>query len=212
MAEAVKNKKKKGGAKRRRGQMPTKRYINLAVQGEKPLKIGLAIPAILLILVAAAAFSKFLVIDRFAEVTAAENEVRRLQIKLDEGYEELADFDDLSALYAHYTYSGLTNEELNRTDRVEILKLLRSVVLPRAVISSWSVSGNELTINLSAETLQQINLLVQQLEMQDLVDFCTVNTANTTDNARAKAETDDMSVVKGRVLAYLNSGTEVDRE
>ncbi len=209
MAVAVNNKKQNAGVKRRRGQYPTKRVINLAAQSEKKANMGLAIPAILLILIAAAVFSKFLVIDRMVEVSAARGVVSGIQSKLNQGYNELADFDDLSKLYAHYTYSGFTNEELTRTDRVAALRLIRSVVLPRAEISSWSLSGNALTLVLSADTLQQINLLVQQLEADDLVDFCTVNTANTTDNAR-RVEAEDLGAVRARVLAYLNAGTEVD--
>lgn len=207
MAVAVKNSKKKGNVKRR--QMPTKRSINLAVLSEKKTHFGLLIPGILLILVVAAAFSKFLVIDRLAEVDAARAEVNRLQTKIDQGYEELAGFDDLADLYAHYTYSGFTQEELNRSDRVEVLRLIRSVVLPRTEVSSWTLSGNTLTINLNGETLQDINLLVQQLEAEDIVDFCTVNTANTKDNARLVL-TENLGPVKARVMAYLNAGTEVD--
>lgn len=210
MAVAVKNSKKKKGSVKRR-QMPTKRVINLAVLNEKKTHFGLAIPAILLILVVAAAFSKFLVIDRMAEVTAAQAEVARLQAKIDRGYEELAGFDDLAELYAHYTYSGFTQEELNRSDRVAVLRLIRSVVLPRSEISSWSLSGNTLTINLNGETLQDINLLVQQLEAENIVDFCTVNTANTRDNTRVNAQQEELGPVKARVLAYLNAGTEVDK-
>ncbi len=207
MAVAVKNSKKKGNVKRR--QMPTKRSINLAVLSEKKTHFGLLIPGILLILVVAAAFSKFLVIDRLAEVDAARAEVNRLQMKIDQGYEELAGFDDLADLYAHYTYSGFTQEELNRSDRVEVLRLIRSVVLPRTEVSSWTLSGNTLTINLNGETLQDINLLVQQLEAENIVDFCTVNTANTKDNARLVL-TENLGPVKARVMAYLNAGTEVD--
>ena len=207
MAVAVKTNKKKGSVKRR--QMPVKRSINLAVIDEKKMRFGLAIPAILLILVAAAAFSKFLVLDRMAEVSAAQAEVSRLQAKIDQGYDELSGFDDLADLYAHYTYSGFTPEELNRSDRVAVLRLIRSVVLPRAEVSSWSLTSNTLTINLNAETLQEINLLVQQLEAEDMVDFCTVNTANTKENQR-RVQTTDLGIVKARVLVYLNAGMEVD--
>ena len=149
MAIAIKSKNKKVGVRKRRGQMPTKRTINLANVGEKPMRVGLAIPGVLLILVLAAVFSKFLVIDRMAEVDAAQRAVYELQQKLDAGYEELADFDDLSDLYAHYTYSGFTQEELARADRVAVLKLIDDTILPYAAVSSWSVSGNELTVNMS---------------------------------------------------------------
>ena len=210
MALALKSKNKKAGGVKRRRQMPVKRTINLATQGEKKMNVGLAIPSVVLIIVIAAVFSKFLVLDRFAEVTAAQRVVYDLQTRLDQGYAELADFDDLSELYAHYTYSGFTAEELNRTDRVDVLNLIRNMVLPYAEVNSWSVTGNQLTINMTGESLQQINLIVQQLEQQDLVDFCTVNTANTDDNTRGNQSTEEFSIVKARVLCYLNSGMEVN--
>ena len=212
MAVATMKKNKKAGGRKRRGQMPTKRTINLANVGEKPMRVGLAIPGVLLILALAVVFSKFLVSDRLAEVDAARRVVYELQQKLDAGYAELADFDDLSDLYAHYTYSGFTKEELTRADRVEVLKLIRNSVIPWAEVSSWSVTGNELTINMSGESLEQIKLIVQQLELQDLVDFCTVNTANTNDNTRGKTQSAEYDVVKARVLVYLNSEMGVNRE
>jgi len=206
----MKTNKKKSGALRRRGQIPSKRTINLAGVGEKPLRLSLAIPGIILVLLAAVAFSKFLVIDRLQDVADAQSVVYGLQRELDAGYEELSGFDDLSNLYAHYTYSGFTNEELNRTDRVDVLNLIRTMIIPYAEVSTWSVTGNQLTVNMSAESLQQINLIVQQLEAQDLVDFCTVNTANTNDNTRGNATKEEFSIVRARVMAYLNAGMEVN--
>ena len=212
VALAIKTKNnKKGGVKFRR-QMPAKRVINLATVGEKKTHFGLALPGIILILVAAALFSKFMVIDRYSELSAAERQVYDLQTKLNAGYAELADYDDLAELYAHYTYSGFTNEERTRTDRTEVLKLIRNMILPYAEVSSWSVTGNQLTVDMIGDTLQQINLIVQQLEQQDLVDFCTVNTANTDDNTRRNNNAEEFSFVKARVVAYLNSGAEVDRK
>ena len=208
MAVAEKKKTKKISSRKRRGQMPSKRVINLALQTEKKFRIGLAIPGILLILIAAAAFSKFLVIDRMAEVTAAQNEVHRLQRELDAGYEELSGFDDLAELYAHYTYSGFTPEELARADRVLVLDLIQRVVIPRSKVSNWSLSGNQLNINLTCDTLQEVNLLVQQLEQEELVDFCTVYTANTNDNTKNAREYDE---VQARVVAYLTPETGVDK-
>jgi hypothetical protein len=205
VATAVKKKQVKAGGTRRRGRMPVKRTINFAGMGEKPVNVGLAIPSIILIALAAIVFSKFLVIDRMAEVDADQRAVYELQQKLDAGYEELADFDELSDLYAHYTYSGITQEELARADRVAVLKLIDDTILPYAAVSSWSVSGNELTVNMSGESLEQIKLIVQQIEAHDLVNFCTVNTANTNDNTKGKRETVEYDEVKARVLVYLNS-------
>jgi len=37
-----------------------------------------------------------------------------------------------------------------------------------------------------------------------------VNTANTDDNTHGNAQTEEFSIVKARVLCYLNSGMEVN--
>ena len=217
MAVAAKNKKALSGGLKRRGQVPTKRYINLAMPKNKPIKLGLAIPAVVLILVAAGLFSKFLVIDRLAEVAAAQRQVAELQNRLDAGYEELADYDDLSILYAHYTFSGMTAEELQRTDRVEVLSLIERIILPQAGVTSWSLTGNELTVNMTGSTLQEINLIVQQLEADELVNFCTVTTAATNESRQTYNRVtdtevvDEYTVVTARVVAYLNAEGEVDQ-
>jgi len=192
--------------KKQRGRMPTKRDINLAVVGEKKIKIGIAFPAILLILVGAVLFSKFLVIDRLAEVSAAEREVARLQDELDRGYEELADYAELADLYAHYTYSGMTDEEMARVSRVDAMSVIERVVFTKAEVDSWSLSGNQLQLNMSESTLQEINLTVQELNKEPLVDFCTVSTAVRKDpNAR---DVDEDTIVSAVVIAYLTQVTE----
>ena len=56
MATATKTRNKKSGALRRRGPIPSKRTINLATLGEKPVRMGLAIPGIILILLAVSIF------------------------------------------------------------------------------------------------------------------------------------------------------------
>ena len=209
MADTEKKKKSAPArGKRRRGRMPTKTEINLAVVGEKHINGLIALPAILLIVVAAALFSKFLVIDRMLEVSAAQREVARLQARLDAGYEELADYGELADLYAHYTFSGMTKEEQERIDRVEVLSLMDRVVLPRVGVDSLTVTGNEMTLNITGSTLQEINLLVQSLEEDPLVDYCSVTTADRKDYDRLY-QADENASVTARVIVYLKQASEV---
>ena len=209
MADTEKKKKSAPArGKRRRGRMPTKTEINLAVVGEKHINGLIALPAILLIVVAAALFSKFLVIDRMLEVSAAQREVARLQAQLDAGYEELADYGELADLYAHYTFSGMTKEEQERIDRVEVLSLMDRVVLPRVGVDSLTVTGNEMTLNITGSTLQEINLLVQSLEEDPLVDYCSVTTADRKDYDRLY-QADENASVTARVIVYLKQASEV---
>ena len=209
MAQTVMKKKQAAPrGNRPRGKMPTKTEINLAVIGEKHINPLVAMPAILLIILLAALFGKFLVADRLAEVAAAEREVANLQAQLDAGYNELTDFAELSDLYAHYTFSGMTQEEQTRVARGEVLSLIQRVVLPQAGIDSLSVTDNEMTLNMTGSTLQEINLLVQKLEADPLVNYCTVTTAESSEYNNHLDIYNADGVVTARVVAYLVAETE----
>ena len=65
-----------------RGKMPSKRTINLAQIGVERIDPKLAAAGIILIILAAALFSKFLVVDRLMAMYRANSEVRQMQIAL----------------------------------------------------------------------------------------------------------------------------------
>ena len=204
------------GGRRRKGSIPVKRVINLAEVDKKTIDLRIAIPAILLILAAAFLFGKFAVADRLIAVNRAEGEVVAAQRELDAAYRRLDSFGELTDLYAHYTYSGMTDEEIHRTDRAEILNLLRNVVLPDVEVSAWNVKGNELNITMNAATLEEINHTVQKVNGNELVDFCTVSNAKTNENKRTvtrgdREETVIETSVTAQVVAYLNPDEGVDR-
>ena len=204
------------GGRRRKDSLPVKRVINLAEVDKKTIDLRIAIPAILLILAAAFLFGKFAVADRLIAVNRAEGEVAAAQRELDAAYQRLDSFGELTELYAHYTYSGMTDEEVHRTDRAEILNLLRNVVLPDVEVSAWNVKGNTLNITMTAGTLEEINHTVQKVNGNELVDFCTVSNAKTNENKRTVArgdreETVIETSVTAQVVAYLNPDEGVDR-
>ena len=184
--------------------LPVKRSINLATTGEKPIQVKLAVPGIVLIIVAAVLLSKFFVVDRLVDMYRAQSEVSTLQVQLEDAYRQLNSFGDMTEEYAHYTYSGMTAEELARTDRGAVMDLLQRMVLPQAAMSSWSLTGNILTLNISRASLQDINLLAQELNEDPLVNFCTVTTASTSGYQQDGTQGD----VVGQVVVYLNSTPE----
>lgn len=175
---------KKGGGKPQKlnkKNAPQKRSINLAEIGVKKTNYPVAIAALVLILVGAACLAKFGVIDRLITVDQARREVAALQTQVEEGYAAIEAVGDLADKYAHYTYSGMTDAELSRADRVEVLDLIDRMLLNRDNISvaSWTLHDNLLTLQLTGDTLQELNLACQQLEQDALVDYCTVTTAST---------------------------------
>ena len=124
-AKSVKPNKGKGVLK---GKLPTKRSINLVLVDENKINPLTAILGILLIVVLAGVFSKFLVIDRLDAMSRAQGRVTRLQGDLDSAMDALDNIGDIGETYAHYTLEGMTAAELNQVDRVLVLALVDSIL------------------------------------------------------------------------------------
>ena len=110
------------------GRMPVKRSINLVLVDEgkiNPLKAALGI---ILILALAAAFSKYLVLDRLTAVNQATNRVAQLQKTLDETRAAVEGYGEVEANYAHYTYDDMNPDETGRVDRYEIVNLISDII------------------------------------------------------------------------------------
>ncbi len=185
MAAAVKSDSKKAG--KIRGKLPVKKSINMAVVGQKKTRVSTAILALILILLVAAAVGKFLVMDRFAEVEKEEQRVRDLRNELSLANAKLDSFGELKNTYAHYTFADMTSEELHRVERSDVVELIERVVLPTANLNSWNVRQNQLTLNVTLDTLQDTNMLAQILNEEDMVEFATVKNAVTNEIKREPA-------------------------
>ena len=193
-----------------RGHLPVKRTINLIGVNEKPIDIKLAIPGIILILIAAFLIGKFAVADRLIAVNREQAKVYDLQRQIDEGYKKIDSYGELTDKYAHYTYSGMTEEEVTRADRVEVIDMIRRVVAPKVQLDAWVISENTLQLTVTGKSLQEINLVAQSIEDEDIVDFCTVTTAATNEqNYYTVPElTEEEQRVTARVTVYLNESEE----
>ena len=185
------------------GRIPTKTEINFAQVGVKRVRWWVLLPGVLLVLVVLAAFTKFLGLDKLAEVTTAQTEAAQVHAQLDACNERIGKYGELNDLYAHYTYSGMTEEELGRVDRVAVMELLERVVFPRTQVSTWTLNGNQLSMQIEGNTLQEINVTVQKLLEDDLVSYCEVNTAATTDSRYTRTVQTETDKVVANIVVYL---------
>ncbi len=177
MAAAVMNNSKNTG--KIRGKLPVKKSINMAVVGQKKTRVSTALLAIILIILVAGAIGKFFVMDRFAEVDREEQKVRDLRNELSMANAKLDSFGELKETYAHYTFADMSSEELSRVERSDVVDLIERIVLPAAELNSWNVRQNQLTLNVTLDTLQDTNMLAQILNDDDMVEFATVKNAVT---------------------------------
>lgn len=186
-------------------RLAKKRSINLASYGEKRFNWKGALPAVAILLVFGVLFGKLAIMDRLVAVSMAQMEVANLQIEVTNGYTRINGYGELVDQYAHYTYSGMTTEELQQTERARSIALLKKYILPKAKVDNWSVSGNVIQLPISGMTLQEINLIVQEVEQDEEVLYCTVTTASTRDSDGTKpaGTLSDLNVT-AQVSIYLN--------
>lgn len=181
-----------------------KKQINLALAGQKKKRYFVAIPAIGAIVVAAGVIGKVAVADRLVKMSEAQSAASELQKQVDDITAYIDSFGDLQETYAHYTYQGLNADELSYLNRPEVLQLMKNVIFPKVTVSSWSVSGNQLTLPVTGENLSDINSLVQELEQVPIVDYCNVMTA-VTDSSSTDENGNPVSsdTVTGQIIVYL---------
>ena len=212
MAALMNKKIGSGGKSVSRGKLPVKRTINLAGIGEKPIKASIAIPAIILIILAAAVLSKFFVYDRLRAVSAAEKEANAVRIELNDTYARMNDFGELSERYAHFTYSDMTEDELNRADRVAVVTMIEEVIQPRAELNSWSLTGNQVSLAITGRDLEEVTRLVNLIEEQEWVSYCTVSNATATDtdpDGDPRGAAASATTVTSHITIYLKTQQEV---
>ena len=208
MAELMKT---KAGAKGKkslgRGKLPVKRTINLATIGEQHIKIGVALPAIILIVLVVAVLSKFFVYDRMQAMSNAQHEANAAQAELDRVYARMDEYGELSEVYAHYTYSGMNAAELNRADRVEVVTMIEELIQPRAGTSAWTLTGNQVALTITGKSLEEINQLVMLIEDQKWVNYCTVANATASEETRNDSGSGVLWVER---MNDMGTGTTVD--
>ena len=173
--------------------------INLAMAGVEKKHYALAVPALVVIVAGAGTIGKFAVADRLLEVSRQQSAVSSLQQQVDAANAYIESLGDLQDTYAHYSYQGFTMDEAGYMNRPEVMQLLQDVVFPKVKAGSWSLEGGQLTLPVTGATLEDINQLAQELNAQDLVEYCTVTTA-ATDNMEGQAE-----AVTGQITIYLKT-------
>lgn len=143
-----------------------------------PVKVGVIALAIILVTLL---FTKFAILDPLQQKTDALAELSAKQDQMAVINAKLAGWDELQALYGRYSYGWMTENETNLVERMDIVRLLETKILPRARIEDFTISGNVLTVNLEGITLKQTSSLVTTLEADPLVTSATVYKASNDD-------------------------------
>ncbi|MCF0143095.1 MAG: hypothetical protein HUJ75_06935, partial [Parasporobacterium sp.] len=150
----------------------------------------------ILVIVVVAFLAKVLVADKIIELDKIKAANASVKAQIDAEYAEIEAFADIEEEYAHYTYSGFSEAEKNKADRLNVINLLDKYIIPRGSVRTWVLNDNMLTLSIADLSLESLNTMVDQLENDSLVNFVTVTTAST--------PTENNQTVTASVTIYLN--------
>ena len=158
---------------------PNKQYINILDGMKSDENRTLEILFFIVFLIALAAFTKFGVIDKISEASAAEAAYNDMQRQITELKEQNADYEEVKKDYNHYGMGYLDDSEILLVDREDVLDLLDKYVLKNADIKTLAVTDNTVTLTVEKTRLNAISSIVKELEADPDVAFVTVNVAGT---------------------------------
>lgn len=178
---------------------PSKKTINLAMKEKPTIRIAVALPLVLLVLVLAAAFSKFAVYDRFEKVHRAQEAVRKLESERDGLLEYTANYQDVQNEYVRYSTKWMTNAESGTVPRTAMLRLMEQELAPGYRILDLSCNGNVISMKIAGGTLAEVSRAVTQLynreDVTNVEVFSATNKETYTiinDNNRSETVVDEV--------------------
>ncbi len=154
-----------------------KTTINFVDAGENKRGLPAFVPALVIGVLLLGVFSKFAIIDRYHDLHVRQARANELKSQLVANQSTTAQSKKMEDYFYHYTWSQMDDEELNRTSRTKVAKLVKFISTQLVGVHSYSISGSQLNVDVQAASLQSINSLVLKLEKRPLVDSCTVQTA-----------------------------------
>lgn len=160
---------------------PDKTSINLVMKekdhGNPILQIGVFV----VFLAFLAVFVRFAVISKLEEAAAAQSAYMGMQSEIQELEERASGYDEVKKEYSHYSNAYLNEEELLETDRLEVLDLIETCVLPMADIQTISITGANVTLTISDTQLPIVSSIVTALQDDERTGYVTVSTAGNDD-------------------------------
>ena len=185
---------KKSGKQKK---LEPKYIFNLAqFEGESMGTPKVAIIAIVIIAIVVLV-GKFGVLDRFNALHQKEQEAADLQQRVEDLHAQINELQGITDEYAHYTMDGMEEEELSLVNRVDVMGMISRLVVPYATVDSWKLQGNTLVLGISNTVLSRVNRIVQELNMEEMVNYCFVQTAATENTAATD--------LKAQITAYLQN-------
>ena len=181
---------------------PEKRRINLYQRRIKKSTVVLELAAFALFGVALYVFVRVGVLLPMQQADHAEMVYHNMASQLETMRAANGIFNDVSAEYAHYGSSFMSDEEKNTPDRLVMINTLETKIFPQCQsISDISVSDDQMVINCILPKGTVLSELVGGIEQDDAVRYVTASIESTQKDQTAGA--DDRLAAQKAVNATL---------
>ena len=157
--------------------LPSKKTMNF-VHHQSSFNPKKVLPLAIVVVIIAAVFVKFGIMDQLDKKTVAYGELAQRQEQLAVVNAKLAGYDELAQQYGRYSYGWMDESEVNMVSRMDVLALVEAKITPAAAVENIAVNNNVLTLNIHGITLEQASAMVKSLEESEMVSSATVYNAN----------------------------------
>ena len=157
--------------------LPSKKTMNF-VHHQSSFNPKKVLPLAIVVVIIAAVFVKFGIMDQLDKKTVAYGELAQRQEQLAVVNAKLSGYDELAQQYGRYSYGWMDASEVNMVSRMDVLALVEAKITPAAVVENIAVNNNVLTLNIHGITLEQASAMVKSLEESEMVSSATVYNAN----------------------------------
>ncbi len=157
-----------------------KTTINLAYkEREKGNDPKVVIPLAVVILVAVALFSKYMVTDRLQEAMRVNAQLNEIVQQTEDFRERNKEFDEVKEEYSRSSTAIYHTEELLQVDMMDVLDIVDNRLLREADINTCVFDSNVLNLVLTEASLRDVAAIVSGLYESPLVTGVTVSVATT---------------------------------
>ena len=187
-----KEEKSVGGAQARRMiRCPQKTGINLNMreqQTENPART--LIVGIIVIAVLAGLAAKVGVIDQYQRLSRAQGEYNQVHQQYVTVQDSLQDYDKVLTEYRAYSTDWMQSSSDDNTDgngeqtyvsvsRQMVLDMIENEMMSRGAVTGINILGDNVTVDMTDMTLEQISAMIRSLERQSIVAGTRMDIAET---------------------------------
>lgn len=172
---------------------PTKKTMNLMIRERQGLDPRILVPALVVGVIVLGLFCKFGVIDRLTAASRAEYAAQKAEQDLAAAKLELADYNEVEAQYSRYFSDALDSKDMPQPCK-DVLTMMESHIMDKAVVTSLRFSKNTLTLQLHVTGLGVTSELIEALWNAPMVAYVNIATATDDGLPSGNPQPDDTGV------------------